>query len=117
MKKRKNKLICTYNCQGLLNKTKQKMLADDFLTYKLTAIMAIQETDMKNHGILKITSTCGKELYLYYSGQKEKSMYGVGFITDPKAEFTPVSDRICMITTKAANKHRVNIISASAPTL
>ena len=46
-------------------------------------------------------------------------MYGVGFITDPKAvvKFTPVSDRICMITTKAANKHQVNIISAYAPTL
>ena len=46
-------------------------------------------------------------------------MYGVGFITDPKAvvKFTPVSDRICTITTKAANKHRVNIISAYAPTL
>ena len=78
-----------------------------------STIMAIQETNMKNHGVRKIKSTSGKELYLYYSGQKEQSKYGVGFIVDPKCilKFIPASDRICMITTKISNKHQVNIIS------
>ena len=118
MKKSKYNRICTFNCQGLLNKTKQQLIADDFIAYNLT-IMAIQETNMKNHGVCKIKSTSGKELYLYYSGQEEQSKYGVGFIVDPKCilKFIPVSDRICMITTKISNKHQVNIISAYAPTL
>ena len=81
--------------------------------------MAIPETNMKNHGVHKIKSTSGKELYLYYSGQKEQSKYGVGFNVDPKLilKFIPISDRICMLTTKIDNTHQVNIISAYAPTL
>ena len=110
MKKPKYKHICTFICQGLLNKSiQQQLIADGFLAYNIT-IMAIQETNMKNHGLCKIKSTSGKELYLYYSGQEEQFKFGVGFIVDQKCilKLIPVFDRICMITAKISNKHQIN---------
>ena len=113
----KRKRFCTFNCQGLLNTTKQTMLADDFKSYRLSA-MAIQETHMKNSGIHTLTSTTGEVLYLYYSGNKEKSRNGVGIIvnTNTKVSFKPISDRICMLTTNFNDKNQVTIISVYAPT-
>ena len=64
MKKSKYKRICTFNCQGLINKSKQQLIADDLLAYSIT-IMAIQEINVKNHGVFKIKSTSGKQLYLF----------------------------------------------------
>ena len=114
----KRKRFCTFNCQGLLNTTKQTMLADDFKSYRLSA-MAVQETHMKNSGIHILTSTSGEVLYLYYSGNKEKSRNGVGIIvnTNTKVSFKPISDRICMLTTNFNDKNQVTIISVYAPTL
>ena len=94
------------------------MLADDFKSYRLSA-MAVQETHMKNSGIHILTSTSGEVLYLYYSGNKEKSRNGVGIIvnTNTKVSFKPISDRICMLTTNFNDKNQVTIISVYAPTL
>ena len=112
------KRICTYNCQGLLDKTKQRLIADDFKAYQLKA-MLIQETHMKNEGMLNLLSTDGDKYHLYYSGHKSKSIHGVGIIVcnKTKVRFTPISDRICMITTKFDNNIQINLISAYAPTL
>ena len=40
------KCICTFNYQGLHDKTKQRLIADGFKAYKLKA-MLIQETRME----------------------------------------------------------------------
>ena len=94
------------------------MLADDFKSYRLSA-MAVQETHMKNSGIHTLTSTTGEVLYLYYSGNKEKSRNGVGIIvnTSTKVSFKPISHRICMLITKFNEKNQVTIVSVYAPTL
>ena len=108
MKKSKYKRICTFNCQGLINKSKQQLIADHFLVYNITITRDKHE---KSRSI--------QNKILYYSGQQEQSKYGVGFSIDPECilKFIPVSDRICIITTKISNKLQVNIISAYAPTL
>ena len=81
------------------------MLADDFKSYRLSA-MAVQETRMKNSAIHTLTSTTGEVLYLYYSGNKEKSRNGVGIIVNAntKVSCKPISDRICMLTTNFNKK-------------
>ena len=112
------KRICTFNCQGLLDKTKQQLIADDFKKYRLKA-MLLQELHMKNEGILNLKSTDGDQYHLYYSGNKTKSIHGVGILVErsTKVHFTPISDRICMISTNFDNKNQINMISAYAPTL
>ena len=67
------KRICTFNYQGLLDKTKQRLIADDFKAYRLKA-MLIREMHMKKEGILNLTSTEGDK---YYSGHESKSIHGV----------------------------------------
>ena len=110
--------IGTFNCQGLVtSKMKQRMLADDFEKYKMTAL-AVQETHLKGYGVLTLRSTTNKEYLLYYSGHKTKSENGVGIIlpSTKKVTFTPINDRLCQITTKINNKQTLHIISAYAPT-
>ena len=111
--------IATYNCQGLRSKENQVLLADDFQNYKMAAL-CVQETHMVGYGIEKLTTSDGKPLHLYYSGNKEKHTNGVGILIDAyrKVDFKPVSDRICLITTKLENENRrLVIICAYAPTL
>ena len=112
------KRICTYNCQGLLDKSKQRLIADDFKEYRLK-VMLVQETHMKNEGMLNLSSTDGEKYNLYYSGHKSKSIHGVGIIVcnKTKVRFTPVSDRICMVTIKEDKNSQINLISAYAPTM
>ena len=108
--------IGTFNAQGLLSKTKQMLLADDFLKYNMKALM-IQETHMQGNGLIDIKSTEGNTVRLYYSGHNKKSTQGVGIMVHPntKCEFLPVSSRIMMLTIK--NEEVVtNLISAYAPT-
>ena len=59
--------ITTFYCQGLLNIAKQKTIADDFITSRLIA-MVVQETHMQKSSMLKVTSSCGKQLDFYYAG-------------------------------------------------
>ena len=56
---------------------------------------------------------------LYYSGHETKSINGVGIIVaaNRKINFEPISDKICVITTKINNTHKLIIISVYAPTL
>ena len=110
--------ICTFNCQGLLDKTKQRMIADDFKRYRVKA-MLLQEIHFKNEGTIDLTSKDGEKYHLYYSGNKTKSIHGVGIIVERniKVRFTPISDRICMITTKFNKNNQINLISAYGPTL
>ena len=116
LSKRNLQNIGTFNAQGLLSKTKQMLLADDFFRYNLKALM-IQETHMKGNGLIKIKSSDGKEVSLYYSGHSKKSTQGVGIMVHPSTdcEFLPVSSRLMMITIKN-EKVEANLISAYAPT-
>ena len=98
------KLVCTFNCQGFLDKIKQ-LIADDFKKYRLKA-MLLQELQMKNEGILNLRSTDGDQYHLYYSGNKTRSIHGVGILVErsTNVHFTPISDRTCMISTNFDNK-------------
>ena len=110
------KNIGTFNAQGLLSKTKQMLLADDFYKYNLQALM-LQETHMKGNGVLDIKSTTGKTVRLYYSGHKERSSQGVGILVEPTTDcdFTPISSRLMMLTIKNETI-QTNLVSAYAPT-
>ena len=94
MKKTKCKRICTFNCQGLIDESKKRLIADDFKSYGLT--MILQETHMKCHGIQILTSTTGEKCYLYYSGHKNKSINGVGIVVEAKSKvnFRPI-ESVC----------------------
>ena len=119
MVKKDVKKIGTFNCQGLVtSKVKLSMLADDF-EKKHIDILAIQETHLKEHGIMDISSNSGKQYKFYYSGHKTKSVNGVGIIVNSqrKIEFEPISDRICQLTTKINDNQKLNFICAYAPTL
>ena len=115
MRKEDSKRFCSFNCQGLVkNKAKIQQLADDFVNQNLTAMM-VQETHIQEHGIHTDNKTT---LHLYNSGHPTKSQAGVGIIvrSNTKVQFNPVSDRICVLTTKIHNNQQVNFISAYAPT-
>ena len=58
--------------------------------------MLLQEIHFKKEGITDLTSTDGEKYHLYYSGNKTKSIRGVGIIVErnTKVRFTPISDRI-----------------------
>ena len=118
MKKNKHKRICTFNCQGLLDESKKRLIADDFKSYGITA-MLLQETHMKGHGVQTLTSTNGEKCYLYYSGHESKSINGVGIVVETKSKvnFRHISSRICMLTNKISNSRQISLISAYAPTL
>ena len=108
--------FATFNVQGLLSKTKQMLLADDFLAYNLNALM-IQETHLKGQGVLELKSSTGKQVRLYYSGNEKNSSNGVGIIVPPETNcnFLPISDRLIMLTI-LDQKIKINLISAYAPT-
>lgn len=106
-----------FNCQGLLNPVKKVNIADDFIHFNLTAMM-LQETHIKTTGMFELKSSTGETLHLYNSGNEKKSSAGVGILVRPnnnKITFEPISDRICVIRTKANNITN-NIISVYAPT-
>ena len=108
--------IGTYNVQGLLSKTKQMLIADDFFQYKMSALM-LQETHLKGHGAIDIKSSKGKTVRLYYSGHSKKSSNGVGILVDPKTEcdYTPISSRLMLLKIENGNTP-INLISAYGPT-
>ena len=118
MKKNRNiQKISTFNCKGLLSSTKQRLLAIDFEKYK-TAAMCIQETHMKRYGVI-ISNQVMETTAYYNQGHKTKSINGVGIVVaaNRNINFEPISDRICVITTKINNTHKLIIISVYAPTL
>ena len=111
--------IGTFNCQGILtSEVKKRTLADDFERHGMS-FLAIQETHMKDYGVITIKSSTNKEYTLYYSGNNTKSVNGVGIITEQSRNvtFIPINDRICYLTTKVNNKQTVHVVSAYAPTL
>ena len=111
--------FATFNCQGLKNITKQRLIADDFVKCNLVA-MIIQETHIKSNGIHEMKSTDYKTtLHLYNSGHESKSIRGVGILirSNSKVIFTPICDRICIMTIKNYSNVTCHIISAYAPTM
>ena len=108
--------IGTFNVQGLLSKTKQLLLADDFLKYNMKALL-IQETHLQGSGVLDIKSTNGKVVRLYYNGHQSRSIQGVGILVHPNVNcsFTPVSSRIMMLRIYSEGIETC-LISAYAPT-
>lgn len=109
--------IGTFNVQGLLSKTKQLLLTDDFFKYKMKALL-IQETHMQGNGFLDIKSSRGKTARLYYCGHQSKSTQGVGILvkTNVDCSFTPVSSRILMLKVHPSDGIDTCLISAYAPT-
>ena len=79
----------------------------------------IQETRIKETGLYEFTSSDGKKVCLYNSGNGAKSIRGVGIITtqNTNVTFNPVSERICIITTNTSENIKCHLISAYAPTL
>ena len=79
----------------------------------------IQETHIKETGLHELTSSDGKKVCLYNSGNGAKSIQGVGIITteNTNVTFNPVSERICIITTNTSENIKCHLISAYAPTL
>ena len=62
-----------FNCQWLNDEVKQMHIADDFYKFHLAAIM-VQETCIKKRGLHEFTSSDGKKVYLYNSGNGTKSI-------------------------------------------
>ena len=77
--------------------------------------MCIQETHMKRYGVIIYHQV----METTYSGHKTKSINWVGIVVaaNRNINFEPISDRICVITTKINNTHKLIIISVYAPTL
>ena len=74
---------------------------------------------MKGYGVHNLQSSNGNNYLLYYWGHRIKSINGVGIIVanNRNINFEPISDRICVITKKINNTHKLIIVSVYAPTL
>ena len=70
-------------------------------------------------GLHIFSSSDGKKIYLYNSGNRAKSIRGAGIITteNTNVTFNPVSERICIITINTSENVKSHLISAYAPTL
>ena len=110
--------FATFNCQGLNDKVKQIHIADDFYKFPPVAIM-VQETRIKETSLHEFTSSDGKKICLYNSGNGAKSIRGVGIITteNTNVTFKPISERICIITTNTSENIKCHLTSAYAPAL
>ena len=105
--------FAAFKSQGLNDKVKQTHIADDFYKFRLAAIM-VQETPIKETGLQEFTLSDEKKVCLYNSGNG-----GVGIIIteNTNVTFSPVSERICMITANTSENIKCHLISAYAPTL
>ena len=110
--------FATFNCKGLTDEVKQTHVDGDFYKFRLAAIM-VQETCIKKIGLHIFSSSDGKKIYLYNSGNGAKSIRGFGIITteNTNVTFNPVSKRICIITINISENIKSHLISAYAPTL
>ena len=110
--------FATFNCKGLTDEVKQTHVDGDFYKFRLAAIM-VQETCIKKIGLHIFSSSDGKKIYLYNSGNATKSIRGFGIITteNTNVTFNPVSKRICIITINTSENIKSHLISAYAPTL
>ena len=92
---------------------KQARNADNFYKFCLAAIV-VQETRIKETGLLEFTSYDRKKVCLYNSGNGTRSIQGVGIITEENTNviFNPVSEWICIITTKTSDNIKCHLISA-----
>ena len=119
MTKERGNRFCTFNSQGLLDKAKQRHLADDFIQKNIKALL-IQETHIQDQGMHILKSTDNKTtLHLYNSGHNTKSRAGVVILVDSniKLNFSPISERICFATMKISNDQKLILLSAYAPTM
>ncbi len=113
--------VGSFNVRGLQQDIKRENILFDLECYHLD-IITLQETHLKGTGVVTIATQSGKQFNFYYGGidenQKGKINGGVGIIISKelKAEFKPVTERICMATIKIENR-KYTVISAYAPTL
>ena len=93
--------IISYIIQGLNSKTKQRLLADDFIEKDALATL-IQEIKIQGKGEKELNSSDEVKLTLYRSGNKDKSRKGVGILVrkDTIISFVPVFERICIAEIK-----------------
>ena len=110
--------FATFNCKELTDEVKQTHVAGDFYKFRLAAIM-VQETCIKKTALHIFSSSDGKKIYLYNSGNGAKSIRGAGIITteNTNVTFNPVSERICMIRINTSANVKSHLISAYTPTL
>ena len=109
--------VSMVNCQGLNYKVKQRHIADDFYKFSLTVIM-VQEARIKETGLHEFTSSDGREICLYNSGNEVKSIQRVEIIpTGYNVTFNPVSERKCIITTNTSENIKSHLRSTYTPTL
>ena len=74
---------------------------------------------MKATDLHEFTSSGGKKVCLYNSGNGAKSIQRVGIIIveNTNVTFNPVSERICIITTNTSENIKCHLVSAYAPTI
>ena len=97
----------------LNDKVKQTHIADDFCKFRLAAIM-VPETRIKETLLHEFTSSDGKKVCLYNSGNGAKSIRGIGIITTENTNFTfnPVSQQVYIITANTSENIKRHLISA-----
>ena len=108
--------IASFNVQGLNNKYKQRILADDFIHMDVD-IMAIQETKIQKQEHINIKASDGTPLTLYNSGHPSRSWKGVAILVKDsiKISFKPISERICIAQIKNGDS-KLNLMSVYSPT-
>ena len=82
--------------KGSVIKVKQAHIAEDFYKFRLTTIM-VQKTRIKERGLHEFTSSDGKKVCLYNSGNGAKSVRVVGTITRESTNVKNESGRICHV--------------------
>eukprot|EP00794_Sanderia_malayensis_P021081 gene21081-23137_t len=110
--------VGTLNVRGLNSDAKKQHVANDMNRYQLS-ILAIQETKLKESGVIDIKTSDGKQQYdLYYTGSVKDKYHGVGIVTEKglNAEFKTISNRTCMATIRLEEK-KIIFIATYAPTL
>lgn len=107
--------IGTWNIRGLLQPGKLPLVEKEAVAHNVN-ILGVSETHMRGDG--HFTTTDGNTMY--FSGHKDKSIRGVGFLIPPFINkyvlgYQPVSDRI--ITIKLNTRpQKLNIVQVYAPT-
>ena len=112
--------IGTFNVRGIIQEIDKNRLADDMDKYNLD-ILGIQETHLRDNGIINITSQKGNKYTMFYNGPADHSHHGTAIVTKEcmTPEFKAVNERICKLTLTidSKTKRKLVFITGYAPTL
>ena len=112
--------IASWNLRGLRDETKQEMLGDECLRYKID-VLAIQETKIKMEDEKELKT--GHKLIIFE--QRTTSYGGLGFLikssyTENVSNYKSISDRVAVLDLKFSGFPKTinaRIINAYGPTL